>query len=88
MIVAFNSKEDDCGALSILENMKKLDNENNLNLFDAVVSVKNLNSKILTVDNQRFSLNYFEKHAGNLLVSRAFICGPPGINRDAPIALE
>jgi len=55
VIAAFNSKEDDCGALSILENMKKLDNENNLNLFDAVVSVKNLNSKILTVDNQRFS---------------------------------
>lgn len=55
VIAAFNSKEDDCGALSILEKMKQIDSEHNLNLFDAVVSVKNLNSKILTVDNQRFS---------------------------------
>ncbi|EAR85450.2 DOMON domain protein (macronuclear) [Tetrahymena thermophila SB210] len=88
VIAAFNSSDDDCGAIQLLEFMKQIDLDNNLNLFDAVLSVKGYHSRNITMDNQHFTQEYFEKHLGNLIVNRAYVCGPPGLNRNAPDALQ
>lgn len=51
VIAAFNAPDDDNNALELLEFMKQIDLENNLNLFEAVVSVKGYTAKNITVDN-------------------------------------
>ncbi|KAL4443103.1 hypothetical protein ABPG74_002170 [Tetrahymena malaccensis] len=88
VIAAFNSSDDDCGAIQLLEFMKQVELDNNLNLFDAVLSVKGYLSRNITMDNQHFTQDYFEKHLGNLIVKRAYVCGPPGLNKNAPEALQ
>ncbi|KAL4488438.1 hypothetical protein ABPG72_013006 [Tetrahymena utriculariae] len=88
VIAAFNSSDDDCDAIKLLEFMKQVDLDNNLNLFDAVLSVRGYHYNNIAIDNQHFTQDYFEKHLGNLIVKRAYVCGPPGLNKNAPDALQ
>lgn len=50
VIAAFNNASDDCTALRLLEFIRKVDVENSLNIFDAVVSVKGYSSNVIRVD--------------------------------------
>jgi ferredoxin-NADP reductase len=84
---SFATLEDFTG-YEFVKKLYEISRDENLRLFDLIIRMgKGVKLTDLPTTEETFGVDFVKKHVEGSKLSRAYICGPPGMNNSVPKAL-